>query len=271
MNRFDAVWIGDGSRAEFAVVRAWMDRCPDLAWTSMTTVRELIEQRPRVDLVVIGESWPDEFPAQDVTQIIATVPLARVVCVSGLWSEAVGRTRSAWPPAWRVPLWESISRLERELDGLRACQSHSTSPAAAFLPWTASRQETWLWQHNDTTFPAPSGKGRTVSLGEIADSSLVAWLSTWLTANGYRIDHDQAEIVLCDADPWSALIQEHLVAVKQRFPNARIVALTAWRTPALEAELAALAISDIADKLSPDSLLRVLSTLHNEEQQRTPL
>lgn len=271
MNRFTAVWIGDGSRAEFAAVRAWLDDCPDLTWTSLANVRELIEQCPRVDLVVIGESWPDEFSAQDVSQIIATVPLARVVCVTGLWSEAVGRTRSAWPPAWRVPLWESISRLERELNGLRACQSHSTSPAAAFLPWTASRQETWLWQHNDATSPAPSGTGRTVSLDEIADASLAAWLSTWLTANGFCIDHNHAEIVLCDADPWSVLVREHLITVKQRWPSARIVALTAWRTPALEAELAVLAIPDIADKLAPDSLLRVLSIPHHEKHQKTPL
>ena len=96
-------------------------------------------------------------------------------------------------------------------------------------------------------------------LSEIADPHLAAWLSNWLMANGYRVDHHPGAIVLCDVDPWSAVVQQHVISVRQRRPDARIVALTAWRTPDLEAELAALNIHDIADKLSPESLLRVLS------------
>lgn len=257
------VWIGDAARAEFRPVRNWLDEhAPGLDLQFAANMEDFVRSPSRADLVIVGESWPDEFTAEDVTRLITAAPLARIVWITGAWSEAVGRTRTHCPPAWRTPLWEAISRLARELHGLRACQSDTYSSADSFPSWTASRQETWLWQHSAMSSRTTSGVATTVCLDEIADPALAVWLSECLRSAGHSISHKNARIVLLDADPWSPMIREQLEMAIARHPAAMPVALTAWNTPSLRSGLATLPITHVADKLAPESLLRVLSELN---------
>ncbi|HET6426247.1 MAG TPA: hypothetical protein VFG20_21325 [Planctomycetaceae bacterium] len=257
MTPLRGIWIGDAERDEFRPVLSRLQRDKDLHWTLFSTVTQFAEAKPLSDAVIIGESWPDEFTADDVSRLITTAPLARMICITGAWSEAAGRTRSHWPPAWRVPLWDAVTRLERELTALRACQSGTTS--TSFPAWTASRQETWLWQHTEFSPPVSPAAARTVCLEELTDPALAATLSEWLRCAGHRVDSQDADIVLLDADPWSPFLRDRLIRALARRSRSLAVALTAWNTPSLREELAAIGITHVADKLSPESLLRVLS------------
>lgn len=262
MSGLSGVWIGDAERDEFRPIRNWLDEhTVDVNCEMVPTVRAFTASKSRADLVIIGESWPDEFNAEDVSRLIAVVPLARMVCLTGAWSEAIGRTRSHWPPVWRTPLWDAISRLERELSGLRACQSDTYTPMVPFPAWTANRQETWIWQNSTPIPPATSGEAKTVCLDEIADSALAAWYSELLHSAGHRVSGKNAQIVLLDVDPWSSIIYDHCRVSIARQPGALPIALTAWNTPSLQTDLATLGITHIADKLAPESLLRVLSDI----------
>ncbi len=260
------VWIGAADRDEFRPVRAWLEQQSEqLQLTVLPTIASFAAVAHSAEVVIIGESWPDEFTMDDVTRLITVAPLARVVWLTGAWSEAVGRTRSHWPAAWRVPLCDAISRIERELAALQACRNGDNTTASTFPPWTASRQEAWLWQQSADSQTSPAGKARTVCLDEIADPALAAWLSEQLQSAGHHIATGTADGVLYDVDPWSPLVAENLRHALVRHATAQPIALTAWAIPALRADLAALGITLIADKLAPDSLLRALSvsSAHN--------
>src|SRR6266478_2313160 len=84
------------------------------------------------DLIVVLQSWSDQFSESDVHDLIAHCPLARIVCCFGPWCDSDGRTRSIWPLAVRVPVAAASTRLERELALLQHHQSASRP-----LPLTA--------------------------------------------------------------------------------------------------------------------------------------
>jgi len=88
------------------------------------------------DLVVVLLRWPDEVTAAETEALFGAWPIARVVCVCGAWCASIGRTRTIWPPATRVPAESALPRLEREL----AVLTGSRPP----LSVTASAAECWL-------------------------------------------------------------------------------------------------------------------------------
>jgi hypothetical protein len=85
------------------------------------------------DLIVVAQSWSDQYTPADVAALLSAAPLARILCVYGRWCDSDGRTRDIWPLAVRVPAEEFETRLRRELEVLER-----TLPP---LPLTASRTE----------------------------------------------------------------------------------------------------------------------------------
>lgn len=85
------------------------------------------------DLVVVCQSWPDEFAAASVERVLCAWPLARVLCCYGPWCASDGRTRSQWPLAVRVPVDQAAARLAAEWDVLTGRK--------APMPLTAARDE----------------------------------------------------------------------------------------------------------------------------------
>ncbi|MDP1798121.1 MAG: hypothetical protein Q8K78_11590, partial [Planctomycetaceae bacterium] len=247
MHSLHGLWIGLADRNEYRPVRDWLTQsATDLILQLKSTVTDVSTTRPPPDLVIIGESWPDEFTADDVSHLLTIAPLARVVWITGAWSEAVGRTRSHGPPAWRVPLWDAITRIERELAALRACRNAAPGVAMDFPPATASRQETWLWQSSSSS---PLEGHGSVYLGEIADPALTAWLRESLSAAGYTMVDHAADIVLLDVEPWSPVMAAKTCEAIARHPDSIPVVLTGWSTPELRMDLAQLRIEHVVDKL----------------------
>jgi hypothetical protein len=85
------------------------------------------------DLIVVCQSWSDEYTSRDVAALLSAAPLARILCVCGRWCDSDGRTRDVWPLAVRVPAAEFETRLRRELEVLDGMRPP--------LPLTASRTE----------------------------------------------------------------------------------------------------------------------------------
>ena len=85
------------------------------------------------DLVVVCQTWPDQFSRCAVERLLGHMPLARIVCCYGDWCDSDGRNRTFWPTAVRVPANAAETRIRRELDVLQG----ERTP----LPFTASRDE----------------------------------------------------------------------------------------------------------------------------------
>ena len=118
------VWIGSlGSRANVRQVHRLTDAIVDPP-----------------DLVIVCQSWPDEFPAAEVTTALGRWPLVMWVCCYGAWCASDGRTRSIWPISVRVPIDEAENRLNHVW---RVLTEQRDEP----LPLTASRDEAFEFDH----------------------------------------------------------------------------------------------------------------------------
>lgn len=132
--------VGDWQRDEMRPIRDWIGSRGSLA-----TVRPLL-QLPASgsvdppDLVIVCQSWPDEFSPSEVSNALGRWPLAQWVVCYGAWCESDGRTRSIWPISVRVPVSEAIRRLDRVW---RIVTQRDGEP----LPLTASRDETFAFDH----------------------------------------------------------------------------------------------------------------------------
>ncbi len=140
--------VGDWDRTEFSAIRHWIDSLGTRA-----VVRQIADLAvPMVeppDLVIVCQSWPDEFPMAEVTTALGRWPLAIWVCCYGAWCASDGRTRSIWPISVRVPVDEAENRLNHVWRVL-------TEQRGEPLPLTASRDEAFEFDHCvDRSFTPP--------------------------------------------------------------------------------------------------------------------
>ncbi len=248
--------LGLVERAEYQPLIAW------LAALCQPGVAELLKhpqpaQWETATLIAVFESHPDEWSAESVRDLIAAAPLARIVCITGPWSEAVGRTRTHWPAALRVPWWSARRRLTGELSLIGVCPVDQ-SPSA--LPVTASRDETWRWEVEAAVATPVSSAD--CSVDELDDPAFRDMLSAWLTAQGHTLTSSETANVVCllDLDPWSDDLLKSLQTRRSTAPTARLIGLSAWSTPDLLAAVAPLGIL-VADKLDLFLLNEALATV----------
>ncbi len=142
--------LGPLDPREFGPVLEWL---VGIAAGPRPTVIEQIDSsrmsarlmEPAPDMVVALQCWPDEFRPPHVEQLIAHWPLTRMLCVAASWCDSDARTRSAWPPAWRVSATAAVGRLQQEWELLLAGRPG--------VPATASREEAFAWEHLARTRP----------------------------------------------------------------------------------------------------------------------
>jgi hypothetical protein len=246
--------VGDADRAEMrAVLERLATSLPDIEPARCADVADveawLAQANRPPDLVLVCESWPDEFPADHVTRLLAAVPLARLVCLSGFWSESAGRTRQHWPPALRVPIWAAWPRIEHELE---VCAGRRTA-----LPWTATREELLL-EAATHPVPSPPSAGERVRVRglarvEIFDPALSRLLSDELKQHGWTVtDHPATAVstVFVQADPASDELCRAIAARCHEVAPAAVVAVTAWPTPEWTEQLRAAGVCGVVNPLS---------------------
>jgi hypothetical protein len=221
------------------------------------------------DLIVVLQSWSDEFSAADVLELIALAPLARLVCACGPWCDSDGRNRAIWPHAVRVPFAEAPARIAAELASLQRSTSvhapareRTPSPAITRLPRTASRAEVFA-ALSDQGFPPGCNPGPVAIVSP--DRPLRQMLAQALRQQGGQVvDADGATgpaAIVWDADPWNGDRAAELAATRRQRPNATIIAAVALPHPALEEELRDSGADGIWFKLAPTArLLALLAT-----------
>lgn len=143
--------VGELERCEFSLVRDWLrhiqneaeiQKTPGLAPCLSDNHRSNDAALAVPDIVVVCQSWPDEFPACEVTTALGRWPLTLWACCYGAWCDSDGRTRSIWPISVRVPASEAPTRLDHLW---RILAKQEGEP----LPLTASRDEAFEFDHCD--------------------------------------------------------------------------------------------------------------------------
>lgn len=133
--------VGELDRSEFASVRDWLGADGRSANVQKATSLAVLEgDVVSPDLIVVCQSWPDEFTSHDVTQCLGRWPLALWVCCYGAWCASDGRTRTTWPISVRTPVDEACGRLTHLWQILH--DGHGDP-----LPLTASRDEAFEFDH----------------------------------------------------------------------------------------------------------------------------
>jgi CheY-like chemotaxis protein len=255
--------LGLADRDEFRPLR---DRLFQLTeptrWQTAATLVDFLAQRPRtpVEFAVIWQSGADEFTAGDVTRLLAALPLCRVVCVTGAWCDALPRTRRAWPVGLVVPWWRAWPRLQREWQAL--CEG-----GGDLLPWTASREEAWLWQQAGETVARLDGLRLAM---DMSDAAFAATLRDLFRTAGADIVTDQPDVVLVDADPWNADRAAVLTTQIARIAPTPVVAFSAWTTPEVVAECLATGIAAIVPKLDPTAWTIALAEVSHAANSPAP-
>lgn len=126
--------IGEWQRSEMSPVQSWLGALGSQAVVRQTNCLPCDELLEPPDLVIVCQSWPDEFLASDVSVELGRWPLAMWVCCYGAWCASDGRTRLNWPIGVRVPVAEAEQRLNHVW---RVLNEQGGEP----LPLTASRDE----------------------------------------------------------------------------------------------------------------------------------
>ncbi len=141
MPELSIVVVGNTDRGEFREARGVLERWGRvIAGGDVTAAAAaLAGGETPVDLIVVAQGFPGEFPAERVDSLRRLAPLARVVALLGSWCEGETRTGRACPGAIRVYAHQWAARAEQELT--RLCEGRCS---AWSLPSTASDEEQFL-------------------------------------------------------------------------------------------------------------------------------
>lgn len=155
-----------------------------------------------VDLCIVLQSWPDEFPAATVRDLLSACATARIVCCQGAWCASTGRTRSTWPLAVCAPVERFASRLKYEVRVLRG----ECDP----LPFTASRDEIFaaLYAAGPDSTPPPIE----------VHSPDRAYARELERAFGANRRTTSASVTVVDLDPWTPESPELIAETSQVRP-----------------------------------------------------
>ncbi|WP_397568476.1 hypothetical protein [Schlesneria sp. T3-172] len=237
--------LGQSDRHEFQPLLRWLTEsigrtCRFMIQTDVAAARTVFDHDQFPDLIVVLQSWPEEFSRADVHDLFAFAPLARIVVCCGAWCESDGRNHSIWPLSVRIPLWGAVSRIRREWQLIES--SGEVDP----LPWSASREEIFAADHP----PFLNASEPQRILIDSPDPWYVQYLIERLRDGNQIVDTDQPSMVLFDVDPWGAVRTAALTELRTRHPQAEFIALANLIQPPLIADLNRFGISKVVPKLS---------------------
>jgi hypothetical protein len=223
----------------------WLNRCvvPSSRQVLATDISQSLgDAAARLifpDLVVVLQSWSDEYSRNEISKLLAFAPLARIVVCYGAWCESDGRSHSFWPQSIRVPAWAAEERIEREWKLLQ-------NPGnLQLLPWSASRDETFAADH-----PAIEKIDHPFTfLVDTPDPAIRQSMTEIMQEAGHEPVNDQPSVLLIDVDPWGPIRAAVVKRLAEQHPAANRVAITSLTSPAMEVELRLIGITKISSKL----------------------
>ena len=219
--------IGQTDRAESTPLAEWLAASLQPADTKhFRDLTAALQETSRTnwipDLIVIVQSWPDEFSPSEIASLFTFAPLARVVVAYGAWCESDGRNRHLWPLAVRVSLPGAAARIEREWRLLN--EQNGVAP----LPLSAAREEVFAADHP----PLEKTSSPQTVLVVSPDPAYRRFLHELLASAGHTASRadaptvdSQPTAILFDADPWDEARADQLRSLLQRHPTANTIAL----------------------------------------------
>ncbi|MSR60532.1 MAG: hypothetical protein EXS05_23300 [Planctomycetaceae bacterium] len=241
-------------------------------------VRRLVSDDNRhPDLIVVLQTWSDQFFGGEVLELLSLAPLARIVCADGDWCDSDGRTRDQWPLAVRVRVAMAANRIKRELAAIGGEPNgrqigRQISMGARPLPLTASRGEIYAADFETSLAPAAAPVRVAVTS---PDRAFREMLTRALRTAGQHVvepSGQQAPAVLVwDADPWDAQRAEELAQLRARLPETHLIATVGFMRPELCDELCRAGSDSVWFKLAPYAALDDLIAQHSEwVSEKTP-
>lgn len=243
--------VGQVNRAEARPLAEWLATSLHLADTKQfSDLTAALEAAARAnwipDLIVIVQSWPDEFSSSEIASLFTFAPLARIVVAYGAWCESDGRNRHLWPLAVRVPLRSAAARIEREWRLLH--EARGLEP----LPLSASREEVFAADHPPL---AKTSLPQSVLI-VTPDPAYRRYLHELLVSAGHAVCSADAPAprspttaLIFDADPWNEARSDQLRSLHQQHATANLIALMSSPHPAHESAIIAWGATAVLPKL----------------------
>jgi hypothetical protein len=263
---FRAALVGDSRSGEFSLVRPIITRkLPAWEVREYEGLTQLLAPGSTdgffPDLVMVCQSWRDEYSADQVRAGLANFPVSRWICVYGAWCESEGRHGSHWPMAVRVTMSALETRLAHE-----AAVVQGRIPA---LPLTAARDEVFEFDAQ-SRFPKPAGPGIWVAIHG-PDRAWRTCLSDLCRQAGIGVFEDRntsAPLHIVDLDPFTPAMRSSLGQLQQREPSAKILGLKGLVFPEDRRELQAEGVQAVLSKLTPvGQILDTILMLGQGQQQ----
>lgn len=191
MSKPAVLLLGSTDRPEFVEARKVLESLaqvisvPDFDAAASVSA----DGEPAVDLIVLAQTYPGQFPAEAIERLVRQAPLARVVVLVGSWCEGETRSGRPWPGAVRVCWHQWPPRCHQELSRLLEGLCGSWS-----LPPTAAEEERFMALADA---PLPRRRGLIAIHSESAEAQ--QWLCKACSRAGY------STIVLAPAPAATAL------------------------------------------------------------------
>lgn len=247
---FRVLLLGDSTSDEMQSVTAFVSQ--HAAGEQLRSVRDVSQIADHADgntwfpdLIVVCQTWPDQFSPRDVHDLLTQFPLARLVVCYGPWCDSDGRTRNGWPPATRVPAEWAVRRIEAELTLLK-----SDVPAQRPLPLTAGRDEVF---QADCTGSLVRPKTTTCIAVLSSDRAWRQMFQQVLSKVGYDVVENigRAETLVWDADSWNNDRVTELRDLRAVYPATKCMAFTGFPRPHVTEELLGTGVDTVGFKLAP--------------------
>jgi CheY-like chemotaxis protein len=172
-------WLRDELRPLDAAVQ------PETFATLSDAARWLRQHGSQGATVIVVQSTPDEYTADEVSALIGEFPQTRVMSAYGPWCVSDGRTRSIWPEACRVPLTSvpALLRAEQSYFRQRRTTPNARPPRPTAHSPLAAPEELAAWQSyllwNDVERPAEPATILVLSDDRVLRETLAAATTAW--------------------------------------------------------------------------------------------
>ncbi|QDT51005.1 hypothetical protein Pan258_50880 [Symmachiella dynata] len=207
------------------------------------------------DLVIVCQTWPDEFTRGEISHLFEMFPLATVLCCFGSWCESDGRNRDLWPPATRTAAAESAGLIRRVWEDAAAGRPP--------LPATAAIEEVFERQHAGAIGHLGRDKTGSVHVSS-ADPAIRAWLNDALVAANFQTAAADApwQAAIWDAPVWDERAAQQLKRFHDAHPDKGILVLIGSMRPHQAQQAQACGGDCVLPKTAPiDTIMESLATL----------
>ncbi len=206
----------------------------------LTDIASLFAEEEFPDLIVVLQSWPNGFSANEAIELLAFAPLARVVVCYGAWCESDGRNFNIWPPSIRVPVWAARSRIELEWRLIQAPILQQV------LPWSASREEIFAARQPTIIPLLPPQK----VIIDTPDQAFRQYVIERLNEAGHSVCNDEPSVLMFDVDPWGSSRIAVLKSLRLQHPHATVFALANLVQPPLVNQLLGYGVEKVLPKIA---------------------